>query len=340
MTTPTKSVRIAIDAMGGDFGCEPIIEGCVQALNEYNYTPILVGKRDEILSFLPMYYKDKVEIVDADDVIAMSDSATDALKRKESSIYKAVDLVRNKEADGVISAGHSGATMAVATLRIGRLPHISKPALATLMPTDKNKKTLVLDVGAVVECKAQNLYEFGAMGEAYAAEVLGIKNPNVGLLSNGSEESKGNDLTKEAFVLLQGIPNFIGNVEGKDIFNGNVDVVVTDGFTGNILLKTAEGVVAAIFSLMRQQIRKSLPAKVGALLMKRKVFSNLKKEVDYAEYGGAPLLGINGCAIVGHGSSNAKAIKNAIFQAISYTRSDVNGKIEEILVANENDKSQ
>jgi len=339
MTSSNKAVRIAIDAMGGDFGCEPIIEGCVQALNEYNYMPILVGDKEEILSYLPLYYQNKVEIVDASDVVHMGDSATEALKRKETSIYKAVELVRNKEADGVVSAGHSGATMALATMRIGRLPHISKPALAAMMPTDKNKKTLVLDVGAVVECKPQNLYEFGAMGEAYAMEVLGTDNPRVGLLSNGSEESKGNDLTKEAFVLLQNIDNFVGNVEGKDIFNGAVDVVVTDGFTGNILLKTSEGVVTAIFSLMKQQIRRSLPAKVGALLMKRRVFSNLKKEVDYAEYGGAPLLGIDGCAIVSHGSSNAKAMKNAIYQAISYTRSNINGKIEEILVSAQSDKS-
>jgi len=165
-----RNVRIAIDAMGGDHGPEPIIEGCVQALEEKRFTPILVGKRDEILSYLPLYYEDKIEIVDADDVIEMSDQATNALKRKESSIFKAVELVRDGQADGVVSAGHSGATMTVATLRIGRLPHISKPALATLMPTDIGKKTLVLDVGAVVECKAQNLYEFGAMGEAYAME--------------------------------------------------------------------------------------------------------------------------------------------------------------------------
>jgi len=332
MSTDNKSVRIAIDAMGGDFGPEPIIDGCVQALNERNFTPILVGDKEAILSYLPLYYQDKVEILECSDVISMSDSATDALKRKDSSIYKAVELVRDGNADGIVSAGHSGATMAVATLRIGRLPHISKPALATLMPTDVERKTLVLDVGAVVECKAQNLYEFGAMGEAYAMEVLGIPNPRIGLLANGSEKSKGNELTKEAFGLLESLDNFQGNVEGRDIFNGNIDVVVTDGFTGNILLKTSEGVVTAIFSLMKQQIRKSLPAKVGALLMKRKVFSSLKKQVDYEEYGGAPLLGIDGCAIIGHGSSSAKAVKNAIFQAINYTRSDVNKKIEELLV--------
>lgn len=332
-----RNVRIAIDAMGGDHGPEPIIEGCVQALEEKRFTPVLVGKRDEILSFLPLYYQDKVEIVDTDDVIEMSDQATNALKRKESSIYKAVDLVRDGQADGVVSAGHSGATMTLATLRIGRLPHISKPALATLMPTDIGKKTLVLDVGAVVECKAQNLYEFGAMGEAYALEVLGVQRPKIGLLANGEEDSKGNELTKEAFPFLKSLDNFIGNVEGRDIFNGSVDVVVTDGFTGNVLLKTSEGVAEAILSLMRQHIQKSLPAKIGALLMKRKVFSNLKKEIDYAEYGGAPLLGINGCAIISHGSSNAKAIKNAIFQAIHYTQSDVNKKIEDLLAANQND---
>ncbi len=329
-----RNVRIAIDAMGGDFGPEPIIEGCVHALEEHRFAPILVGKRDEILSYLPLYYQDKIEIVDADDVIEMSEQATNALKRKESSIYKAVELVRDGKADGVVSAGHSGATMTLATLRIGRLPHISKPALATLMPTDIGKKTLVLDVGAVVDCKPQNLYEFGAMGEAYALEVLGINNPKIGILANGEEDTKGNDLTKEAFGMLKNLDNFVGNIEGRDIFNGSVDVVVTDGFTGNVLLKTSEGVAEAILSLMKQHIRKSLPAKIGALLMKRKVFANLKKEIDYAEYGGAPLLGIDGCAIISHGSSNTKAIKNAIYQAIKYTQSDVNKKIEDLLINN------
>ncbi len=326
-------IKIAIDAMGGDFGPEPIIEGVVQALEKEKFLPILVGNKEEILSLLPQYYTDKVEIVDASDVISMSDQATNALKRKDSSIFKAVELVRNKEASAVVSAGHSGATMTLATLRIGRLPHISKPALATLMPSVTVDKTLVLDVGA--DCTPQNLYEFGAMGEAYSQKILGISSPKVGLLSNGSEDSKGNALTKEAFGLLQGLDGFVGNVEGRDIFNGKVNVVVCDGFTGNILLKTSEGVVSTIFTLMRQHIRKSLPAKIGALMMKKKVFGNMKKQVDYAEYGGAPLLGINGCAIIGHGSSNAKAIKNAIFQAIRYTESDVNTTIEELLT---NDK--
>jgi len=324
-------IKIAIDAMGGDFGPEPILEGVVQALEEKKFIPILVGDKKEILSLLPQYYIDKVEIVEASDVISMSDQATNALKRKESSIYKAVELVRNKEADAIVSAGHSGATMTLATLRIGRLPHISKPALATLMPSTTETKTMVLDVGAVTDCTPQNLYEFGAMGEAYVQKILGVTSPRVGLLSNGSEESKGNALTKEAFVLLKELDGFVGNVEGKDIFNGTVNVVVCDGFTGNILLKTSEGVVTTVFDLMKQYIRKSLPAKFGALLMRKKVFVNMKKQVDKDEYGGAPLLGINGCAIISHGASSPKAIKNAIFQAIQYTQSDVNTVIEELL---------
>ena len=324
-------IKIAIDAMGGDFGPEPIIEGVVQALEERSFLPVLVGDKEEILSLLPQYYANKVEIVEASDVIAMEDQATNALKRKDSSIYRAVELVRNKEADAVVSAGHSGATMTLATLRIGRLPHISKPALATLMPSVGKNKTLVLDVGAVTDCTPQNLYEFGAMGEAYMEKAIGVYKPRVGLLSNGSEDTKGNALTKEAFKLLKNLKGFVGNVEGKNIFDGSVDVVVCDGFTGNILLKTSEGVVTTVFALMKQYIRKSLPAKIGALMMRKKVFVNMKKEVDKDEYGGAPLLGIDGCAIISHGASNAKAIKNAIFQAIAYTESDVNKEIELLL---------
>ncbi|MFT7879586.1 MAG: phosphate acyltransferase PlsX [Sulfurimonas sp.] len=324
-------IRIAIDAMGGDFGPEPIIEGVVQALEEKKFIPILVGDKEEILSFLPPYYVDKVDIVEANDVIDMSDAATDALKRKDSSIFKAVELVREGKADAVMSAGHSGATMTAATLRIGRLPGISKPGLATLMPSIGKQKTLVLDVGSVTDCKPQNLYEFGAMGEAYAENILGIASPTVGLLSNGSEDSKGNELTKATFPLLKNLKGFMGNVEGKDIFNGKVNVVVCDGFTGNILLKTSEGVVSTVFDLMKQYIRKSLPAKIGAFMMKKKVFVNMKKQIDKDEYGGAPLLGLKGCAIISHGASSPKAIKNAVFQAIRYVESDVNTAIEKRL---------
>ena len=329
-------IKIAIDAMGGDFGPEPIIEGVIQALDEKSFLPILVGDREQIFHHLPQYYLDKVRIVEALDVISMSDSATQALKRKDSSIYKAVELVRDKKADGVVSAGHSGATMALATLRIGRLPNISKPALATIMPSlSPIANTLLLDVGAVTDCTPRNLYEFAIMGEVYAQRVLGLRKPSVGLLANGEEDSKGNALTKEAFKLIKNsVPGFKGNVEGSDIFNGSVDVVVCDGFTGNITLKASEGVASTIFDLMKTEIRKSIPAKIGALLMKKKVFRKLKNKVDYAEYGGAPLLGVNGCAIISHGKSNAKAIKNAIFQAIAFKDSKVNVAIEELLLKN------
>ena len=208
-------IRLAIDAMGGDFGPEPIIEGLTQALDEKEFHPILVGDKNLLLSLIPPYYLDSIEIEHADDVISMHDSAVDALKRKESSIYKAVELVREGKADGVVSAGHSGATMTLATLRIGRLPHISKPGLATLMPGLGEKKTLVLDIGAVVECKPQNLYEFAIMGGSYVKKVMGTANPRIGLLANGEEDSKGNDLTKEAFKLLKNLEGFVGNVEGE-----------------------------------------------------------------------------------------------------------------------------
>jgi len=330
-----NQITIAIDAMGGDFGPEPIIEGLTLALDEIKFKAILIGNQDEILSYLPQYYLDDdiVEIVHCNDVISMSDAATDALRRKDSSIYKAINCVRDGNANAVVSAGHSGATMTLATLRIGRLPHVNKPPLATLMPNKSSSKSLILDVGAVTDCKPKNLFEFAIMGRVYAKEVMGIANPRVGLLSNGEEDSKGNELTKEVFPMLKEIKGFVGNVEGRDIFNGSVDVIVTDGFTGNIVLKTSEGVASTIIDLMKQNIKKSIPAKIGALLMKRKVFANLKKQIDYAEYGGAPLLGINGCAIVSHGSSNSKAIKNAIFQAIKFAKSDINKKIEEELTA-------
>lgn len=321
-------IRIAIDAMGGDFGPYPIVEGTILALRERkDFQAILVGDKEKILSLIPKKYLDRIEIVEADDVIGMDEPATEALKRKESSIYKAVELVRQGSADGVVSAGHSGATMSLATLRIGRLKNVSRPAIATLMPTYKNKKTLVLDVGANVDCKPEHLFEFGVMGEAYATAILKNPSPQVGLLSNGEEETKGNETTKAAYKLLQKLPTFKGNVEGNNIFDGSVDVVVCDGFTGNIVLKTSEGVADAISKLMKANIKKTPIRMAGALMMK-KVFRALKKEIDYSEYGGAPLIGIKGCAIISHGKSTPKAIKNAIFQAIHYIESDINGYIE------------
>jgi len=323
-------VKIAIDAMGGDFGPEPIIKGLVQALKKKSFTPILVGKKSEILPLLPKRYRDKISIVETDDVISMSDAATDAVKRKESTIYKAVELVRNGEADGVVSAGHSGATMTLATLRLGRLKGIARPALITFMPTKNGTRTSVLDVGANVDSKAEHLVQFAIMGGCYSHNVMGVKNPRIGLLANGEEDSKGNEVTKAAHKLLKGYEGFIGNVEGGDIFNGTCDVVTCDGFIGNLVLKTSEGVASTISGLIKEYIRKSPIAITGALLM-RKVFKLLKKEIDYAEVGGAPLLGIKGCAIISHGKSNAKAMENAIYQAIAFVDTNVNEHILEKL---------
>ncbi len=319
-------VKIAIDAMGGDFGPEPIVKGCVIALKKKHFIPILVGKKSEILPLLPKSYRDKISIVDTDDVISMSDAATDAVKRKESTIYKAIDLVKNGEADGVVSAGHSGATMTLATLRLGRLAGVSRPALVTLMPTKTGRRSVVLDVGANVDSKPEHLAQFAIMGGCYAEDLLKIENPSIGILANGEESSKGNDVTKAAFKLLEGYKGFKGNVEGTDIFNGSCDVITCDGFVGNLVLKSAEGVASTISSLIKDYIRKSPISITGALLM-RKVFKLLKKQIDYAEIGGAPLIGIKGCVIVGHGKSNSQAIENAIYQAINYVDTGVNEHI-------------
>ena len=319
-------VKIAIDAMGGDFGPVPIVKGTIAALKKKRFIPILVGKKDEILPLLPRRYRDKISIVDTDDVIAMSDIATDAVKRKESTIYKAVDLVKSGEADGVVSAGHSGATMTLATLRLGRLKGVARPALAALMPTKTNRRSILLDAGANVDSKAEHLVQFAIMGGCYAEDMFGIDTPSIGLLANGEEKSKGNEVTKAAFKILSGYKGFKGNVEGGDIFNASCDVITCDGFIGNLVLKASEGVASTVSLLIKEYIRKSPISITGALLM-RKVFKLLKKQMDYEEVGGAPLLGIKGCAIVSHGKSGPKAIKNAIFQAISYTETGVNEHI-------------
>ena len=323
-------IRIAIDAMGGDFGADPIISGVIEALKETEFKAVLVGDSNAIKPLIPQPYLENIEFIEATEVISMSDGATDALKRKDSTIYKAVELLKDKNVDAVVSAGHSGATMSLATLRVGRLKNVSRPAIATLMPNSKETATLVLDVGANVDCRSEHLFQFAIMGEAYAKEILGRKEPKVGLLSNGEEESKGNEVSKEAFKLVSRLDSFVGNAEGNQIFDGSIDVMVCDGFMGNILLKTSEGVADAIGKIIKKQVKKSPLAMAGSVLM-RKVFKTLKKQVSYDEYGGAPLLGVNGCVIISHGKSNSKAIKNAIFQAIKFANSNINKVIEEEL---------
>lgn len=320
-------IKIAIDAMGGDFGPAPIVEGVSQALNEASFEAILVGKRAEIEPLVPKGLESRISYEEASDVFDMDEMATDALKRKDSSIYKAIELVRNGSADAVVSAGHSGATMSLATLRIGRLDGVSRPPIATLMPTIiRGKKTLVLDVGANVDCKPEHLFEFAVMSEAYAQQILHTQKPKISLLSNGEEDCKGNETSKAAFELLKKMDNFVGNAEGNQVFDGSVDIIVCDGFVGNILLKTAEGVSGAISKIIKRNVKESAIAMIGAVLLKR-VFKKLKNDVDYDEYGGAPLLGVKKCTIISHGKSSPKAIKNAIFQSIKFSKSNINEQI-------------
>jgi len=325
---------IAIDAMGGDYGSLPNVNGTILALKKRKekFNAILVGDPKTFSHKIPKKFAKYIDIVECTDIFGMEESATEVLKRKESTIYTAIDLVRNGQAEAIVSAGHSGATMSLATLRIGRIKGVQRPAIATLMPTNTGGKSLVLDVGANTDCKPEHLFQFAILGEAYARDVLKVENPLVGLLSNGEEESKGNELTKASFKLLQRMQSFKGNVEGSDIFNNSVDVIVCDGFTGNILLKTSEGVASSISKLIKMNIKRSPTALTGALLMRR-VFKLLKKQTDYAEYGGAPLLGVNKATIICHGKSNHIAIKNAIYQAINFIESDVNNDIEKSIAA-------
>ena len=324
-------MKIAIDAMGGDFGPSPIIEGVVNALKEKDFIAYIVGPEKELKKLIPQNLQNKVRFINSEDVIKMDENATEAFKRKESTIYKSIELLKEGKVDAVVSAGHSGASMSVATLRLGRIKGIKRPAICTFLPNMKHSYTILLDAGANVDCDANNLFQFALMGEIYAKAFLN-KDVTIGLLSNGEEETKGNSITKEAFLMLKNsFPNFIGNVEGGDIFKGEVDVVVADGFIGNIVLKTSEGAAEVIGKFIKEEINKgNLLIKLGAVLLKP-VFNSLKKSTDYAEYGGAPLLGVNGCVIIAHGKSNSKAIKNAIFQAIKYVESDITEKIKESL---------
>ncbi|EAL1484306.1 phosphate acyltransferase PlsX [Campylobacter coli] len=322
-------INIAIDAMGGDFGEKPIIEGVIEALKEKPFNAILVGNPQVLKPLIPKSLEQYIQYENANEVFSMDENATDALKRKETTIYKTIELVKNGKAKAAVSAGHSGASMSLATLRLGRLKGISRPAIATLMPNTVSK-TLFLDVGANTDCKAENLFQFAIMGDAYAKEIMKISKPRLALLSNGEEECKGNELTKEAHQLMKQIPSFVGNAEGRDIFNGEVDVLVCDGFDGNVILKACEGVATAIIQILKNEIKQSLVSKIGALLMKPS-FKRLKKHIDWQEYGGAPLLGVNGCVIISHGKSDARAIKNAIFQAINFSESNINQTIEKEL---------
>lgn len=321
-------MKIVLDAMGGDNGASPIIAGLQAALNaRSDFSAIVVGDESEIRKYITP--DERVAIHHCADFIRMEESATTALKKKDSSIYQAVELVCEDKGDVVISAGHSGASMSLATLKFGRVNGVSRPAICTTMPSISKNPSVILDAGANVDCKAEHLVQFAQMGYEYAKSVLGYDSPRVGLLANGEEDSKGNELTKEAFKILKDFPYFKGNVEGNDIFNASVEVIVCDGFDGNLVLKASEGVAEAIGAILKEEISKSFRYKIGALLMKG-VFKALKKRTHYAEYGGAPLLGVNKNLIICHGKSNARAIECAIYQGISAVQSRVVEKITHI----------
>ena len=313
-------MRLALDAMGGDHAPGATVEGALlYARAQPDHHVVLVGDRAKLDPLLEKHGAlPNVTVHHASEVVEMDEHAGASIrKKKDSSLRVCFELARSGEVAAVISAGNSGAVMAGALLVLGRLQGVERPAFATLFPALKGAgRCLLLDAGANVDCKPSHLAQFGVMGEAYVRAVQGVTRPRIGILSNGEEDAKGTELTRAALELLRKSDlNVIGYVEGKDIFSGEVDVVVTDGFTGNVVLKTSEGVAAGVTGLLRQAIEKSgLPAKLGALLLKP-TFAALKKAVDYAEYGGAPLLGVDGVGVVAHGRSNPRAVMNALLAA-------------------------
>jgi glycerol-3-phosphate acyltransferase PlsX len=319
-------MRVALDAMGGDYAPSVNIEGAVETVNEHDdIDVILVGNEPVIEKELQSkrYQAPRISVWHASQVIEMHESSTAAIRRKkDSSIRVGIDLVKSGKADAFVSAGHSGVVMATSLLLLGRSEGVDRPAIATIMPTLKDTFILV-DAGANVDSKPENLLQFALMANTYCKLLLNRTRPKVGLLSIGEEDTKGNELTKEAFKLLKGTQlNFIGNIEGKDIFTGKADVVVCDGFIGNIALKISEGLAETILKMLKREITSVSTGRVGYLLMKPAI-RNFKKRTDYDEYGGAPLLGINGSCIISHGRSTSKAIKNALRVAADYSRKRV-----------------
>lgn len=310
-------MRIAVDVMGGDNAPRAIIDGSILALKEYGAELYLVGLKEEIMKYLGEDDRrnPKVNIIEASEIINANEAPVNAIKhKKDSSMVVGLKLVKEGQCDAFVSAGSTGAFLAGSLLKVGRIKGIDRPALSPLIPTLKGN-CMIIDAGANVDCKPRNLQQFAVMGSIYMEKVLGVANPRVGLLNIGAEESKGNELTKESFELIKtaGV-NFVGNVEARDIISGVCDVCVCDGFAGNILLKTTEGVAMTIFKLLKDEMMKSFKTKLGAILLKDSL-KGFKKRFDYTEVGGAPFLGINGIMIKAHGSSDATAIKNAVRQA-------------------------
>jgi phosphate acyltransferase len=326
--------------MGSDRAPKPEIEGALLAARHYpGVRVLLVGPEEQLKQELaghPTASRAAVEVVNATQVISMHDKPVHAVRtKKDSSMHVGLRLVRDKQAVGFVTAGNTGAAMTAAKMVLGTLPGVDRPALANVFPTSagKHKPSILIDVGANVDSKPQNLAQFAIMGEIYFRTIFGSAKPSVGLLSIGEEETKGNELTRQAFALLKDLPlNFIGNVEGRDLYNGRVDVIVCDGFVGNVALKISEGLVDAVRFLLKESLSSTITSQVGYLLS-RKAFTNFGRRLDYSEYGGAPLLGIKGVSIVGHGASNANAIKNAVRVAKQFYESGINARIEQELLA-------
>lgn len=328
-------MKIMVDAMGGDNAPEMIVKGALLARDEFDVSIVLSGKEDILKKYIEAETKDfrKIEILNAEDVITNDDKPVLAIRRKkESSLVKALHAVKNKEADAIVSAGNSGALLSGATLIIGRIGMLERPALAPFIPTDKGFALLV-DAGANADCKPEYLLDFALMGSIYSKYILNIENPKVGLLNIGGEEGKGNQLSIDTYGLLKdsGL-NFIGNIESRYVLRGDVDVIVTDGFAGNILLKSIEGTASYIMENLKKELMSSLRSKIGALLVKP-ALRNFKKRLDYGEVGGAMLLGVNAPVIKAHGSSDSIAIKNAIKQTKNILDSNVVNLIKEALKA-------
>lgn len=325
-------MNIAIDAMGGDFAPEITIAGAIEAICEQDINIILVGDKYIISDLLSdkKYPQNKLSIIHASQVIEMGESPLIAIKKKkDSSMRKSIELVRDKEADGAVSAGNSGAMMATSIFVLGKSLNVDRPAISVTLPCMTGLFVLI-DAGANVDCKPFNLLQFAMMGNAYSKYVLNIASPKIALLSIGEEETKGNELTKEAFKLLKesGL-NFLGNIEGKDIFSGQADVVVCDGFIGNVVLKLSEGLVDTMLKMLRREITDIVTGKLAYMMLKP-ALRNFRKRTDYSEYGGAPLLGINGISIMSHGRSSTKAVKNAIRIASEMAKSKIHENINNL----------
>src|SRR6202140_2547579 len=333
---------IALDAMGSDKAPKPEIEGALQAARHHGVRVLLVGPEARLRADLERYPGARrlpIEVVHASEVITMDDKVDAIRGKRDSSMRVGLRLVREGRAAGFVTAGNTGAAMATAKMVLGALRGVDRPALAAVFPTAPGTAAILLDVGANVDCKPRNLEQFAVMGEIYFRSIFGdsklgksgfgaVRRPRVGLLSIGEEETKGNGLTRESFQLLKRLPlNFVGNVEGRDLFNGHVDVIVADGFVGNVALKISEGVANLVRTVLKESLKATITRQVGYMLS-RSAFSEFKKRIDHTEYGGAPLLGLKGVCIITHGSSNANAIKNAGRVAAEFSERHINESIE------------